>query len=122
MIAEPIIEEAKIKLTSYTARLQEAQKFISKADKTGSSMSAAYLSTRDEITKITDETIRLNNLISSASNHQTKLVSPIYVPQKKVAPKEIASLIAGLIGGLFFGLVLMMGLRTYHSYKASSQQ
>jgi len=122
MIAEPIIGEAKIKLASYAARLQEAQTFISKADKSGSSMSAAYLSTRDEMKHIADEMTRLNDLISSASNRQTKLVSTIYVPHKKVAPQEIISLIAGLIGGLFVGIVLMMGLRAYHSYKVSNQQ
>jgi hypothetical protein len=122
MIAEPIVEEAKIKLARYATRLQEAQIFISKADKSGSSMSATYLSTRDEMKHITDEMIRLNDLISSASNRHTKLVSPIYVPQKKVAPKEIVSLTAGLMGGLFFGLLLMIGLRSYSSYKTSSQQ
>jgi LPS O-antigen subunit length determinant protein (WzzB/FepE family) len=121
MIAEPIIEEAKTKLARYVARLQEAQTFISKADKSGSSMSAAYLSTRDEMKHITDEITRLNDLISSASNRQTKLVSPIYTPQKKVAPKEIIFLTAGLMGGLFLGIVLLMGLRAYRSWKASSQ-
>jgi capsular polysaccharide biosynthesis protein len=122
MIAEPIIEESKAKLARYAARLQEAQTFISKADKSGSSMSAAYLSTRDEMKHITDEITLLNDLISSASNRQTKLVSPIYVSQKKVAPKEIVSLTAGLMGGIFFGLLLMIGLRSYRSYKTSSPQ
>jgi hypothetical protein len=39
-------------------RLQDAQMFIAKADKSGSSMSAAYLSNRDEIKHVTDEIIR----------------------------------------------------------------
>jgi uncharacterized protein involved in exopolysaccharide biosynthesis len=121
MIIEPIIEEAKIKLARYATRLQEAQTFISKADKSGSSMSAAYLSTRDEVKYLTDEMIRLNDLINSASTRPTKLVSPIYSPENKVSPKRAISLIAGLIGGLFFGLVLMMGLRAYRSYRSSSQ-
>ncbi len=121
MIAEPIIEEAKAKLAIYTARLQEAQAFINKADKSGASLPAAYFSTRDEVKYLTDEVIRLNELISSVSSRQTKLVSPIYVSEKKVAPKKLILLIAGLIGGLFFGLAVEMGLRAYRSYKASSQ-
>jgi len=121
MIAEPIIEEAKTKLGRYATRLQEAQIFISKADKSGSSMSAAYLSTRDEVKYLTDEMIRLNDLISSASTRPTKLVSPIYSPENKVSPKRAISLIAGLMGGLFLGLLLVLGQRAYRSYKASSK-
>jgi capsular polysaccharide biosynthesis protein len=119
MIAEPIIEEAKTKLARYATRLQEAQTFISKADKSGSSMSAAYLSTRDEMKHITDEMTRLNDLISSASNRHTKLVSPIYAPENKVSPKRTIVLCAGLFAGLVLGLLLILGKRGYNSYKAS---
>lgn len=120
VIAAPIIEDAKIKLTKYTQRLQEAQNFILKADKSGSSMSAAYLSTRDEVKFLTDETIRLNDLIASANSRQTKLVSPIYSPENKVSPKRAIALIAGLLAGLFLGLLLMLGKRAYRAYKASN--
>jgi uncharacterized protein involved in exopolysaccharide biosynthesis len=119
-IAEPIIDEAKAKLLKYSQRLQEAQSFIVKADKSGSSMSAAYLSTRDEVNFLTDETIRLNDLIASANSRQTKLVSPIYSPENKVSPKRAIALIAGLFAGLFFGLLLMLGKRGYKAYKASN--
>ncbi len=116
-IAEPIIDEAKTKLQKYSQRLQEAQSFIAKADKSGSSMSAAYLSTRDEVKFLTDETIRLNDLIASANSRQTKLVSPIYSPENKVSPRRAIALVAGLFAGLFLGLLLMLGKR---GYKASN--
>jgi len=108
-IAEPIIDEAKAKLLKYSQRLQEAQSFIAKADKSGSSMSAAYLSTRDEVKYLTDEMIGLNDLISSANARQTKLVSPIYSPENKVSPKRTITLIAGLFAGLFLGFLLILG-------------
>jgi capsular polysaccharide biosynthesis protein len=120
IIAAPIIVDAQLKLTKYSQRLQEAQGFILKADKSGSSMSAAYLSTRDEVKFLTDETIRLNDLIASANSRQTKLVSPIYSPEKKVSPKLAIALIAGLFAGLFLGLLLMFGKRGYEAYKASN--
>jgi uncharacterized protein involved in exopolysaccharide biosynthesis len=119
-IAEPMIDEAKAKLLKYSQRLQEAQSFIVKADKSGSSMSAAYLSTRDEVKYLTDEMISLNDLISSANTRQTKLVSPIYSPENKVSPKRSIALVAGLFAGLFLGLLLMLGKRGYKAYKASN--
>jgi LPS O-antigen subunit length determinant protein (WzzB/FepE family) len=120
IIAAPIIEDAQLKLAKYSQRLQDAQGFILRADKSGSSMSAAYLSTRDEVKFLTDETIRLNDLITSANSRQTKLVSPIYSPENKVSPKRSIALVAGLFAGLFLGLLLMLGKRGYKAYKASN--
>jgi LPS O-antigen subunit length determinant protein (WzzB/FepE family) len=119
-ITDPIVDEAKSKLAKYSQRLQEAQSFIAKADKSGSSMSAAYLSTRDEVKYLTDEMIGLNDLISSANARQTKLVSPIYSPENKVSPKRSIALVAGLFAGLFLGLLLMLGKRGYKAYKVSN--
>jgi hypothetical protein len=118
IIAAPIIEDAQLKLAKHSKTLQEAQGFILRADKSGSSMSAAYLSTRDEVKFLTDETIRLNDLITSANSRQTKLVSPIYSPENKVSPKRANALVAGLFAGLFLGLLLMLGKRGYKAYKA----
>lgn len=117
-IAKPIIDEAKSKLVKYSQRLQEAQSFIAKADKSGSSISAAYLLTHDEVRYLRDEMIRLNDLISYANTSQTKLISPIYSPENKVSPKRAIALIVGLFAGLFFGVLYMLGQRGYRAYKA----
>jgi uncharacterized protein involved in exopolysaccharide biosynthesis len=120
VVVTPMIEDAQLKLAKYSKRLQEAQGFILRADKSGSSMSAAYLSTRDEVKFLTDETIRLNDFITSAKSRKTKLVSPIYSSENKVSPKRSIALMAGLCAGLFLGLLLMLGERGYKAYKASN--
>ena len=119
-LANIFIDEAKDKLVVYQKRLQEAQAFINKADKSGSSMSAAYLASRDEIKQMTDEVIRLNDLISSANSRQAKLISPIYSEGNKVSPKRGIVLILGLFAGLFLGLLWMLGQRVYKAYKVST--
>ncbi len=119
-IAEPIIDEAKSKLLKYSERLQEAQSFIVKADKSGSSMTAAYLSTRDQVKYLTNEMIRLNDLISSANTRQSKLVSPIYSPEKKVSPNSEIALVVGLFLGLFLGLLFILGKRVYKAHTTSN--
>lgn len=119
-LANIFIDEAKVKLASYQKRLQETQAFINKVDKSESSVSAAYLSSRDEIKQMTDEIIRINDLISSANSRQTKLISPIYSPENKVSPKRAIALIAGLFAGFFLGLLLMLCKRGYRGYKGSN--
>ena len=119
-IANLFINEAKSKILTYQKRLQDGQAFIAKADKFGSSMSAAYLSTRDELKQLNDEILRLQDLIGSANARQTKLIAPIYSPKDKVSPKRAVALIAGLFAGLFLGLLLMLGKRGYKAYKASN--
>lgn len=119
-LANIFIDEANGKLSTYQKRLLESQAFIIKADKSGSSMSAAYLASRDEIKQMTDEIIRLNDLISSANSRQAKLATPIYSPEKKVSPKRAIALIAGLFAGLFLGLLYMLGQRAYRAYKVSN--
>jgi Chain length determinant protein len=60
------------------ARLANSQSLVSRADKSGSALSAAYLAKRDEVKFLTEEILRLNTFITSADTRQAKLVSPIY--------------------------------------------
>jgi capsular polysaccharide biosynthesis protein len=120
IIAAPIIEDAQLKLAKYSKRLQEAQGFILRADKSGSSVSATYLSARDEVKFLTDEVIRLNDLIDYANSRHTKLISPIYAPENKVSPRRAIVLLSGLLAGLFLGLLYIVGQRGYRARKTSS--
>jgi uncharacterized protein involved in exopolysaccharide biosynthesis len=120
LIIKPYIEEAKSLLAKYQVRLQETQALVAKADKSGSALSAAYLANRDEVKFLTDESIRLNALITSGDARQTKLVTPVYVSDLPVFPKKSISLVLGLFAGLFTGLLLALLRKAWNRFKASN--
>jgi capsular polysaccharide biosynthesis protein len=119
-IIKPYTEEAKTLLVKYQDRLTNSQSLVSRADKSGAALSAAYLANRDEVKFLTEEILRLNTFITTAETRQAKLVSPIYASDIPVAPKKKIALIAGLFAGLFLGLLLMLGKRGYQAYKAAN--
>jgi uncharacterized protein involved in exopolysaccharide biosynthesis len=102
-IIKPYIVEAKAKLLDNQERLAKAQDLVMKADKSGSAMGAAYLSTRDEIRFLLDEITALKNVVSSNDNRATRLVAPIYAGDDPIAPNKRNVLLAGLFGGLSWG-------------------
>jgi len=87
-ILTPYIEEAKAKLADDEARLDKAKDLVSRADKSGSAMGAAYLSTRDEIRYLLDEITSLKNVVTSNQNRITHLVAPIYASDQPISPKN----------------------------------
>jgi capsular polysaccharide biosynthesis protein len=116
-IIKPYIEEAKGLLTKYQARLKEAQELVTRADKLGAALSAAYLANRDEVKFLTDESIRLNTFVTAGDARQAKLVSPIYASEAAVLPKKKIALMVGLLAGLFLGLLLVMARKVLNIYK-----
>jgi uncharacterized protein involved in exopolysaccharide biosynthesis len=121
-IIKPFIEEAQELLIKYQDRLSNSQSLISRADKSGAALSAAYLANRDEVKFLSEEILRLNTFIASADSRQAKLVSPIYVSDIPVTPKKRIALIVGLFGGLSLGLLLMIGKRAFHYYKNANSK
>jgi hypothetical protein len=111
LILAPFIAEAKVKLDDDIERLAKAKDLLAKADKSGSAMGAAYLSTRDEIRYLLDEITALKNVVTSNQNRATRLVSPIYASDIPISPKKRNILAAGLFGGLFLGLLIAIGRR-----------
>lgn len=109
LIVAPYIAEAKVKLDDDIERLTRARDLVAKADKSGSAMGAAYLSTRDEIRFLLDEITALKNVVTSNQNRTARLISPIYAGDMPIAPKKRNILVAGLFGGLFLGLLIAMG-------------
>lgn len=108
-VVSPYISEAINKLADDQAQLAKLKDLLSKADKSGSVMSAVYLSTRDEIRFLLDEITALQNVVASNINRATRLVAPIYVSDVPISPKKQVTLAIGLLGGLFLGLLIAFG-------------
>lgn len=117
-IIAPYIEEAKAKLADDEERLQKTKDLVAKADKSGSAMGAAYLSTRDEIRYLLDEITVLKNVVTSNQNRATRLVAPIYAGDIPISPKKRVVLAAGLLGGLLFGLLFALGRKVITKMKS----
>ena len=107
-IVSPYIAEAKIKLADDEIRLTKAKDLVLKADKSGSLMSAAYLSTRDEIRYLLDEITALQNFVASNTNRATRLVAPIYIHETTNSTKKQVILAIGLMVGIFTGLLIAL--------------
>ncbi len=116
-IVKPYVEEAKTLLIKYQARLSEAQSLVSRADKSGSALSAAYLANRDEVKFLTDESVRLNTFITSGDARQAKLVAPIYASDIPVFPKKKISLLVGMLAGLFLGVLFVIARKAWRGYR-----
>jgi capsular polysaccharide biosynthesis protein len=112
------VEEAKIKLSMDNERIEAARKLITKADQSGSAMSAAYLSARDELTYFLTDREKMVDLINSVKNRGSSLVAPIYVSEKPVSPKKTITLLAGLLSGLFLGVVIALGQQGFRKLKS----
>ena len=118
----PYIEESKIKLADDEVRLTKARDLVARADKSGSVMSAAYLSTRDEIRYLLDEITALKNVVTSNQNRMTHLVAPIYASNLPISPKKRIALAGGLFGGLFLGLLIALARQMITRIKSEADR
>jgi hypothetical protein len=117
-IINPYIEEAKVLLVKYQDRLANSQSMVSRADKTGAALSAAYFASRDEVKFLSDEILRLNTFLVAGDSKKTKLVSPIYASDDPTFPKKTISLVVGLMTGLILGLLVVMSKKALKKYSA----
>ena len=120
-IFEPLHIQAALLIEEKNKKLAIAKDLVLRGDQSGPAISAVYLSTRDEIALLKEDIDSLSNFVNSKDSRPTRLISPIYAPEKPVAPKKLISLISGLFGGLCFGIfyVLMRkGLMVLKKYRA----
>jgi uncharacterized protein involved in exopolysaccharide biosynthesis len=119
-ILMPYIEEAKLKLADDNERLVKAKDFVAKADRSGSTMGAAYLSTGDEIRFLLDEITSLRNVVAANQNRATHLIAPIYASDAPIGPKKRVALAVGVLGGTFLGLLIALARQQLAKLRATA--
>lgn len=118
-VVEPIIENAKKKLAFYEEQLQQSKAFAQEINKkSDTQITAAYLANRDDHKHFISKKNALEDMITSATIYQTKLVVPIHFSGNVISPKLVPNLIMSFISGLFLGLLMAVGLRAFRSYKS----
>ncbi len=120
-ILMPYIEEAKLKLADDNERLIKAKDFVAKADRSGSTMGAAYLSTSDEIRFLLDEITSLRNVVTTNQNRVTHLIAPIYASEAPISPKKRFALAVGVLGGIFLGFLIALALQQLTKLKVAAR-
>jgi LPS O-antigen subunit length determinant protein (WzzB/FepE family) len=126
-VYEPLQRQAAQIILEKNKKLAIAKELVFRGDQSGPALSAVYLSTRDDIAKLSEDIESLTNFVNSKDSRPTRLISPIYAPEKPVSPKKLISLIAGLFGGLCFGIFYvlirkgMMVLKKYRAEKLSEK-
>lgn len=105
---QPYLNDLKVLLKNTQVRLGEARELISRADQSGSALSATYLSVRDEIKFLSDESVRINGIISAINLSQSKLVAPIFASDTQVSPDKKRILIVGVLAGLLMGILYVV--------------
>lgn len=115
----PFIYEANKKLSINEDRLNRVSQVIDKADGSGAALSAAYLSTRDEIRFLLEQITYLRSFIAGSESHAAHLLAPIYVEDQPVFPKKRNSFLVGILMGGFLGLALAL-LRKWYQHNRTS--
>jgi len=135
LLAKPILEGKKNQLTNLKQKLEAAERVIkilpnqsSNFDFSDTKFSASALllaTTLSKENEVKDLRTQINDLEIALLEPQTReafLTTPIYAPKQKVSPRRALILMGGLAAGLFSGLFFMIGKRSIHVYKESSQQ
>jgi uncharacterized protein involved in exopolysaccharide biosynthesis len=135
LLAKPILEGKKNQLTNLKQKLEAAERVIkilpnqsSNFDFSDTKFSASALllaTTLSKENEVKDLRTQINDLEIALLEPQTReafLTTPIYAPKQKVSPRRALILMGGLAAGLFLGLLFMIGKRSLHVYKESSQQ
>lgn len=124
-IATPLIEELRAQQISTKQQIDEAERFIAAKERSAKSSSgsnesfALMMFKREDLTKLQKLYREQRIQLTEPLTQPMKLLEPIYVPEKPVAPKKLLIIVSSLIGGMFIGLLAFLCNRSWRRYKGA---
>jgi uncharacterized protein involved in exopolysaccharide biosynthesis len=124
--AAPLINEFQDQLTYTKQQIDEVERFLAQSEKRvtlsigSNELLLIIILKREELAKLQRLYREQRIQLTEPLMHPMKLLEPIYVSQKPVAPKKLLVVTAGLIGGLFAGLIGLFISRSWRRYTALS--
>jgi len=125
-IAAPLIKELQDQQISTKQEIDDAERFLAAVEKRATSLSGSNeLSTlmmlkREDLTKLQKLYREQRIQLTEPLTQPMKLLEPIYVPEKPVAPKKLMIIASSLIGGMLIGLLAFFANLSWRRYKGAA--
>lgn len=125
-IAAPLIKELLDQQTTTKQLIDIAERFLAIEEKRGSSsstlneLSALMMLKREDLTKLQKLYREQRIQLTEPLTQPMKLLEPIYVPEKPVAPKKLTIVAGGVIAGMLIGLFALFANRSWRRYKRAA--
>lgn len=125
-IAAPLIKELQDQQTSTKQQIDDAERFLAAGEKRATSspgsneLSTLMMLKREDLTKLQKLYREQRIQLTEPLTQPMKLLEPIYVPEKPVAPKKLMIIAGSLIGGMLIGLLAFLANRSWRLYKGAA--
>lgn len=125
-IAAPLIKELQDQQISTKQQIEDAERFMAAGEKRATSspgsneLSTLMMLKREDLTKLQKLYREQRIQLTEPLTQPMKLLEPIYVPEKPVAPKKLMIIAGSLIGGMLIGLLAFFANRSWRRYKGAA--
>jgi uncharacterized protein involved in exopolysaccharide biosynthesis len=124
-IAAPLIKELQGQQSSTKQQIEDAERFLAAGEKRVKSspgsneLSILMVLKVEELTKLQKLYREQRIQLTEPLTQPMKLLEPIYVPEKPVAPKKLVVIASGLTGGMLIGLLAFFANRSWCRHKGA---
>ncbi len=125
-IAAPLIKELQDQQTSTKQLIDTAERFLAVDEKRKTSspnlneLSTLMMLKREELTKLQKLYREQRIQLTEPLTQPMKLLEPVYVPEKPVAPNKLMIIASSVIVGMLIGLLALFANRSWRRYKRAA--